>query len=79
MLTPVNRMVTFESKDFEIVTRHTTRRRRGSDMGALYIIGSIVLAGIAFDMFSTLVGEDTAERYDYHFAMGVGAVFGETR
>ena len=72
-------MVTFESESYEIVTRHLTWRRRGSGMGALYIIGSMVLAGIAFDVFSKLLGEDKAERYDYHFAMGVGAVFGEIK
>lgn len=46
-------------------------------MGALYIIGAMVLAGIVTEIVATVAGESEVGSYDYHYAMGVGAVFGE--
>lgn len=48
-------------------------------MGALYIIAGIVAAGVVIDLLTAAVGDEKVENYDYHFAMGVGAVFGATR
>lgn len=48
-------------------------------MGALYIIAGIVAAGMVLDLVTSVAGDDKAEKYDYHFAPGVGAVFGSVR
>jgi hypothetical protein len=45
-------------------------------MGALYIIGALALAGIVEEVFAALSGNANVGNYDYHFATGVGAVFG---
>ena len=45
-------------------------------MGALYIIGAMVLAGIVSEVFAAAAGDGKVGNYDYHFASGVGAVFG---
>lgn len=45
-------------------------------MGALYIIGAMVLAGIVKEGIAALAGNAKVGTYDYHFASGVGAVFG---
>ena len=45
-------------------------------MGALYIIIAITLAGVVNELVSTIAGNGMAGEYDYHFATGVGAVFG---
>ena len=45
-------------------------------MGALYIIGAMVLAGIVFEAVAAATGNGEVGMYDYHFATGVGAVFG---
>ncbi len=48
-------------------------------MGALYIIAGVIIAGAVIDLFATAAGDDEVSAYDYHFAMGVGAVFGSTK
>ena len=45
-------------------------------MGALYIIGAVVLAGIVKEAIAALTGNAEVGTYDYHVATGVGAVFG---
>ena len=45
-------------------------------MGALYIIGAMVIAGLVAELFATATGNGNVGNYDYHFATGVGAVFG---
>ena len=45
-------------------------------MGALYIIGAMVLAGIVKEVVASMAGDGEVGTYDYHFADGVGAVFG---
>jgi hypothetical protein len=45
-------------------------------MGALYIIIAITLAGVVNELVSAIAGNGTVGEYDYHFAPGVGAVFG---
>jgi hypothetical protein len=46
-------------------------------MGALYIIGAMALAGIVTEVVAAVCGDAEIGQYDYHFAAGVGAVFGE--
>ena len=48
-------------------------------MGALYLIVSIGFAGVVKEVVSALFGDGTVSEYDYHFAPGVGAVFGSTK
>ena len=48
-------------------------------MGALYVMAGITFVGIVIDLFSTAAGEGEVGTYDYHFAPGVGAVFGSYR
>lgn len=45
-------------------------------MGALYIIAAMVLAGIVSEAIAAMTGNGKVGNYDYHFATGVGAVFG---
>ena len=45
-------------------------------MGALYIIAGMVLAGLVHNLVSSAAGDGEVGGYDYHFASGVGAVFG---
>ena len=45
-------------------------------MGALYIIGAMVIAGLVSEVLATATGNGKVGNYDYHFATGVGAVFG---
>ncbi len=45
-------------------------------MGALYIIGAMVVAGIVYEAVAAATGNGSVGNYDYHFAAGVGAVFG---
>jgi len=45
-------------------------------MGALYIIGAMVLAGLVKEAIAAVAGDGKVAEYDYHFASGVGAVFG---
>lgn len=45
-------------------------------MGALYIIAAMVVAGIVSEALAALTGNGKVGNYDYHFASGVGAVFG---
>lgn len=47
-------------------------------MGALYIIIAIAAAGVVNEIVSTIAGNGMAGEYDYHFAPGVGAVFGSS-
>lgn len=46
-------------------------------MGALYIIGAMALAGVVTEAIAAATGNAEVGQYDYHFATGVGAVFGE--
>ena len=48
-------------------------------MGALYIIGAMALAGIVTEAIAAAAGDPEVGQYDYHFATGVGAVFGERK
>ena len=48
-------------------------------MGALYLIGGIALAGLVIDLITMAFGEDKVDNYDYHFALGVGAVFNPSK
>lgn len=45
-------------------------------MGALYIIGAMIVAGIVKEAIAAITGDAKVGSYDYHFATGVGAVFG---
>lgn len=45
-------------------------------MGALYIIGAMIIAGMFAELLATATGNGSVGTYDYHFASGVGAVFG---
>lgn len=45
-------------------------------MGALYLIGGIIFAGVIIEALSAAAGDGDVGTYDYNFAMGVGAVFG---
>lgn len=46
-------------------------------MGALYVIGGIVFVGVIVDFLTTATGNGRVGDYEYHFAPGVGAVFGQ--
>ncbi len=48
-------------------------------MGALYIIAGMIVAGAVIDLLATAVGDGKVSEYDYHFAPGVGAVFGAVK
>lgn len=45
-------------------------------MGALYVILAIAAAGVVKEIVFAAAGDGTVGEYDYHFAPGVGAVFG---
>ena len=45
-------------------------------MGALYIIAAMVIAGVIDELIAAATGNAEVGNYDYHFASGVGAVFG---
>ena len=45
-------------------------------MGVLYVIVAICAAGVVEELIAALAGNGKVGDYDYHFAPGVGAVFG---
>lgn len=49
----------------------------GAEMGVFYIIGGVILVGAVIDLLSTATGNGRVGEYEYHFAPGVGAVFGQ--
>ena len=60
-------------KYYEIVSG----RMEGAEMGVFYIIGGVILVGAVIDLLSTATGNGRVGEYEYHFAPGEGAVFGQ--